>query len=71
MLVVPEMQVVVQVVVLVAVRMVVLLAVSVWHVRHSTTFTLPTTTIDTSESCSGSSPTIVSISEAFVQLVSL
>jgi len=45
--------------------------VSVSLVRHSTTFTLPTTTIDTSESCSGSSPTIVSISEAFVQLVSL
>lgn len=38
---------------------------------HSTTFTLPTTTIDTSDSGSGSSPTIVSISEAFVQLLSL
>lgn len=45
--------------------------VSVSLVRLSTTFTLPTTTIDTSESGSGSSPTIVSISEAFVQLVSL
>lgn len=38
---------------------------------HSTTFTLPTTTIDTSDSGSGSSPTIVSISDAFVQLLSL
>lgn len=64
---VADVWVLVVLVVLVAVAV----AVSVSHVRHSTTFTLPTTTIDTSESCSGSSPTIVSISEAFVQLVSL